>query len=146
MNRGVQSALFAAFLLVAQLLFATMPNKAMSHDGDRHCGSCPDGDSSEIVLGLSKHASSPSGGVDTLSSCGSHCDSSHRSGGPPVSPCGPNCVMLGGGHCASPPSLAVAVTVSLPLTVVTDTYGSDRRPIELPESPLFDFLRPPNRA
>lgn len=143
MTRTRQSVVFAALLLVAQLLSGVMSGGAMAHDGAQHCDGCPGADSSGMSHGMGSRDSMPDGNGDT--SCATQCshDGSSNTGS---SGCGVDCSMPGSGHCGSPASPALIATVSISPVVLTGSFGGDRRSVDLPDSPLFDFLRPPTRA
>ncbi len=119
MPRKGHSVVFAALLLVAQLLSAVVAGGAMVHDG------MPGGDE---------------GGAH----CATHCSHDGPTGtGNPG--CGSDCVMPGGGHCGTQASPALIATASIRSAILTGSFGGDRRSVFLPDFPLFDFLRPPTR-
>ena len=144
MTRRGHSVVFAALLLVAQLLFGVTSGGGVAHGGVQHCDGCPSGDSSSMSQGMASHGSMPGGG-DGGSHCTTHCshDGTTSTGG---SGCGSGCVMPGSGHCGTHASPALNATASIRPAIVTGSFGGDRRSIALPDSPLFDFLRPPTRA
>jgi hypothetical protein len=117
---------FATLLLVVQLLFGAMSSGAMAHNNAQHCGGCLDSGGMSHDIGT--HGGTPS-------------PNDHGTLG-----CGSNCVMGTGGHCGSPASPVLAV-VTWPLSGTdTDLFGTDHPVVTLPDSPLFDLLRPPTRA
>jgi hypothetical protein len=135
MSRKGPSVLFAALLLVAQLLFGVMSAGAVTYEGTHPCGGCPTADST----GMSHAMDS---GTDR---CGSDCSHDGTTGTRHPG-CGTGCAMAGGGHCGSSVSPALLHSTSFHPIVITDDFGSDLRPVDLPDSPLFDFLRPPTRG
>ena len=135
MFRRGSSVLFAALLLVAQLLFGIVSAGAMTHDGAQHCGGCPSSDASGMA-----HDMDPGTGQ-----CGSHC-SSGGSAQTGHSGCGTGCDMLASGHCGTSVSPALLPAMSVQPIVASDDFASDRRAVELPDSPLFDPLRPPTHG
>jgi len=54
--------------------------------------------------------------------------------------------MAGSSHCGFSVSPALNAATLAVLEVATATYGGDRGAVTLPDSPLFDFLRPPTRG
>ena len=135
MTRRVPSVLFAALLLVAQLLFGVTSAGAAAHDGSQHCGGCP-----------TTHLSSMSHDMGAKANdCGSHC-SEDGSTGTHQQGCGSNCAMAGSSHCGFSVSPALTAAATFQPIVAADGFGSDQRSVELPDSPLFDFLRPPTRG
>lgn len=131
MPRRGPSVLFAALLLVAQLLFGVM-SAAAAH----HCGGCPDAESSAVVHDAG------SAGAD----CGSHCSDDASTGHPPQHGCVSGCSMAGSSHCSGTTSPALHASTLLGFEVGTTSYQCDRGSVALPDSPLFDFLRPPTRG
>jgi hypothetical protein len=127
--------LFAALLLVAQLLFGVMSAGAVSHYGAHHCGGCPTADSSGMA-----HDMGSSGG-----DCGSHC-SDRGSTDHPQHGCGPGCAMAGSSHCGFSVSPALNASTLVDLEVATAAFDGDQGAVGLRDSPLFDFLRPPTRG
>ena len=144
MTRRGPSVVFAALLLVGQLLFGVLSGAAMVHDGARHCDGCPDGDSSSVSHGMDSFGTM-AGDDDGDSQCATHC-SHDGSTGTAHSGCGTDCVMPGSGHCGSHATPALIANCSMVPARLTGSFGGDRRPVQLPDSPLFDFLRPPTRA
>ena len=136
MPRRGSSVLFAALLLVAQLLFGVMSAEAATHGGEQHCGGCPSADSSGLGHDIG------SVGKD----CGSHCADSGSAGHPQPHGCGSGCSMVGSSHCGGSTSPALHASTFPAFEVTTVTYDGDRRSVDLPDSPLFDFLRPPTRG
>jgi hypothetical protein len=145
MSRRGHSVVFAALLLVAQLLSAVMSGGAMAHDGAQHCDGCPSVASSSMSHGMGSHDGTPGGHHGGGSHCATHC-SHGGSTGNGSSGCGTHCATPGSGHCGSHANPALMTTDSLNPVVLTGSFGSDRRSVHLPDSPLFDFLRPPTRA
>lgn len=144
MTRRGHSVVFAALLLVAQLLFGVMSGEATAHDGAQHCGDCPSGVSSNMSHDMGSNGSTPTGDHGG-SHCGTHCShngstDSGRSG------CGAGCATPGSGHCGSHANPALIVISLITPVMLTGSFGSDGRSVDLPDSPLFDFLRPPTRA
>jgi hypothetical protein len=137
MTRRGQSVLFATLLLVAQLLFGVLSGAATAHAGAPHCNGCPSSHSSTVPDHM--------GGAHGGSHCGDHCNQPGSTGSG-HSHCGSGCALHSSGHCGSPASPAASPTASISQVDVTGSYGSDRRTVVLPDSPLFDFLRPPTRA
>ena len=146
MTRKGHSVVFAALLLVAQLLFAVMSAGAMAHDGANDCGGCPTSGSSPMPYGMGgAHGGMADGGEHGGSHCGTHC--SHESAPDTGNTgCGSGCTMMGSGHCGSPANPAAIGSASISPVTLGASFGSDRRSVSLPDSPLFDFLRPPTRA
>lgn len=138
------SVVFAALLLVAQLLFGVMSGGAMAHDGAQHCDGCPDGGTSSMSHGTDPRASMFAGDDDS-SHCTAHC-THEGSTGTGHAGCGAGCAMPGSGHCGSHATPALIAAASIAVASPTGSFGSDRRSVHLPDSPLFDFLRPPTRA
>ena len=128
--------MFAALLLMTQLLFGVMSAGAATHGGEQHCGDCPSAESSSMA-----HYMGSSGG-----DCGIHCSDRGSTGHAPQHGCGSGCVMAGGSHCGVSVSPALNAATLAVLEVATATYGGDRGAVTLPDSPLFDFLRPPTRG
>ena len=129
--------MFAALLLVAQLFFAAMSAGAATHDGSHHCGGCPSAESSGMALHMG------SAGSD----CGSHCsDDDGTAGHPQQHGCTTGCAMAGSSHCGFSTSPALHASTLVALDIATAPYVGDRRAVHLPDSPLFDFLRPPTRG
>lgn len=144
MTHNGHSVVFAALLLVAQLLFGVISGGAMAHAGVQHCDGCPSGDSPGMSHGMDTHGSM-SGGDDGGSHCATHCSHDGTTGTGNAG-CGSGCVMPGSGTCGTHASPALNATASIRPAIVTGSFGGDRRSIALPDSPLFDFLRPPTRA
>lgn len=144
MSRRGHSVVFAALLLVSQLLFGVMSSGSMAQDVTQPCDGCPGGATSSLAHGIGSHAALP-GSDHTGAHCGTHCshDGSPDSGN---SGCNSGCAMAGSGHCGTHASPAFMATGSTELAVMLDSFEGDRRPVDLPDSPLFDFLRPPTRA
>jgi hypothetical protein len=144
MTRRGHSVVFAALLLVAQLLFGVTSGGAMPHDGVQHCDGCPSGDSGSMSQGLASHGSMSGDDVGG-SHCATHCSHDGTTGNG-NSGCGSGCAMPGSGHCGSHASPALNATASIRPAIATSSFGGDHRSVALPDSPLFDFLRPPTRA
>jgi hypothetical protein len=126
---------FAALLLVAQLLFGVMSAGAATHAP--HCDGCPGAHSH-----LTTHSTDPGSRGGCGTQCGHMGTSGHHHAG-----CTARCGMAGSGHCGGfSPSPALGAAVVLPSVDVTGAFGPDRQSVDLPDSPLFDFLRPPTRA
>lgn len=136
MLRRGSSVLFAALLLVAQLLFGIMSAGAAPHGGALHCDGCPSAHSSGIGHDMG------SAGSD----CGSDCSDSGSPAHPPSHGCGSGCSMVGSSHCSGSTSPALHASTFPGLEVTTATYDGDRGSVDLPDSPVFDFLRPPTRG
>jgi hypothetical protein len=136
MPHGGHSVLFAALLLVAQLLFGVLSAGVATHGGTQHCDGCPDVHSSSMAHGMGS----------TGSDCGSHCADASSTGHQQRNGCGSGCTMAGSSHCGSSMGLALNVSTSVYPDVSTGTLEHDRRSVDLPDSPLFDFLRPPTRG
>lgn len=145
MTRKGHSVVFAALLLMAQLLFGVMSGAAMAHDGAGDCGGCPTSGSSHMPHGMGGTHDGMPGGGHGGSHCGTHCsqDGSTNTGN---TGCGTGCTMMASGHCGSPASPAFIGSASIDPVMLSGSFGSDRRSVSLPDSPLFDFLRPPTRA
>ncbi|MGB5104487.1 MAG: hypothetical protein WBO04_14385 [Steroidobacteraceae bacterium] len=140
MTRRGQSVAFAALPVVAQLLFGVMSGGVMAHDGAQHCGGCPGGDSSNM-----SHDMGSNGSMLSADHGGTHC-SHNGSTDTGSSGCGAGCAMPGSGHCGSHANSALIVTSLITPVVQIRSFGVDARSVDLPDSPLFDFLRPPTRA
>lgn len=138
------SVLFAALLLVVQLPLGVLSGGAMAHDDAQHCGDCPDGSPSSPMQGTDSHGDVAAGHQGD-SGCGFDCspDGSTDTG---HAGCGFDCAMLSSGHCGSPVSPTLAAMALLATTSLADAFGRDRSSVMLPDSPLFDFLRPPTRS
>ena len=136
MTRKGPSVLVAALLLVAQLLFGVISAAgAVAYEGTHPCGGCPAADSTGMPHDMGS-------GADR---CGSNCSHDGTTGTRQAG-CETGCAIAGGGHCGSSVSPALLHSTSFHPIVTTDDFGSDLRPVDLPESPLFDFLRPPTRG
>jgi hypothetical protein len=138
MTRKGYSVLFAALLLVVQLLLGSVPGDVVTLAGAKHCAGCPDHASSGVV-----HTGTTGGGHDTPHCSGCAHDGSTGTG---QSSCDVECALLGSGHCGSPATAALAGTTLINPADLAGSFGSDRRSVVLPDSPLFDLLRPPTRA
>lgn len=137
MTRRGSSVLFASLLVVAQLLFGVMSAGAMTHDGAQHCDGCPSSHSMNMAHPMGS-------GTDH---CGSQSPCSHDGAtSTRHSGCAARCAMVRSGHCGTTVSPALLPSLSFQLTVIVDDFGRDLRVIQLPDSPLFDFLRPPARG
>jgi hypothetical protein len=137
MTRRGSSILFASLLVVAQLLFGVMSAGAMTHDGAQNCDGCPSSDST----GMTHPTGSGTDHCGAQSPCSHDGTTSTRHSG-----CATGCTMLGSGHCGTSVSPALLPSMSLHLIVIVDDFGRDLRAVHLPDSPLFDFLRPPTRG
>jgi hypothetical protein len=144
MIRRGHSAVFAALLLVAQLLLGVTSGGAMAHDGVQHCDGCPSGESSGMSHVMDMH-DSMSGGDGGGAHCATQC-SHDGTTGTGHSGCGSGCVMPGSGPCGTHASPALNATAAIRPAIATGSFGGDHCSVALPDSPLFDFLRPPTRA
>lgn len=129
MNRRAPSVVLATLLLVAQLLPGVTSVGAAPHDASQFCGDCP-----SVHSGSLSH-----------DHCGSHCSDDGSTGTQPQG-CGSGCAMAGSSHCGFSASPALLSSSPFDAVVLTDDFAADRRAVGLPDSPLFDFLRPPTRG
>jgi hypothetical protein len=135
MTRRAPSVVLATLLLVAQLLLGVTSVGAVPHDASQSCGGCP-----------SVHSGSLSHDDGSSGDCGSHCSDDEGSTGTHRQGCGSGCAMAGSSHCGFSASPALPSSSPFHPVVPTDAFAADRRAVGLPDSPLFDFLRPPTRG
>ena len=128
--------MFAALLLVAQLLLGITFAGAAALAAEQHCGDCPSAGSSAMAHDMGS----------TDADCGSHCSDGSPAGHTQQHGCGAGCSMAGSSHCGGATSPALHASTLLGLEVTTASYDGDLGSVELPDSPLFDLLRPPTRG
>ena len=124
-HRGL-SAAFAALLLLGQLSFGVAANAMPCESGAAHCSGCPTAD-------MTMHGGDPGSGH-----CPAPGTSTHSAPG-----CGNDCSMLAGGACGFVATSALSGATFVAPLLRDSTWRDDAR-ATLPDSPLFEFLRPPN--
>lgn len=125
-GKGISIA-FASLLLVGQLLFAVTLNALPRDDGSADCPCCSD------EAGIS-HASH--GGDGSCATSGSPGGTAHD--------CGQGCQMHAAGHCGLGVVPAASATTVVALMACLDASWDGDLLARVPDSPFFDFLRPPN--
>ena len=121
------SVAFASLLLVGQLLLAVTSNAMPRNDGLAGCPCCGD----EAGMTHASHAGDGS------------CATPGPQGGT-VHDCGQGCEMHAAGHCGF--GVVPAASGTAPTIVLTWLHAAWDGDLlaRVPDSPLFDFLRPPN--
>jgi hypothetical protein len=132
MIRRAPSVVLATLLLAAQLLLGATSAGVVSHEPSHSCDGCPSTHSNAL-----SHDFGSSG-----SDCESHCsdDGSTQQG------CGSGCAMAGSSHCGFSANPALPPSSTFHPAVAADAFAAERHAVDLPDSPLFDFLRPPTRG